>query len=356
MPPQPSDRRQDEDHLDQDDLDQDDLDQDEDELDEDELDQDEDELDEDELDQDEDELDEDELDQDEDELDEDELDEESGPSTGQHWLIPRLGAEAIGTFVLVLAIAGTAAFSNITGVGMLGVALAGGLALTAMVAAVGKYSGAHLNPAVTLGAALAGRLPWLEVLPYWVAQVLGAIGAGAVIKAMTPPTLLTILGMTSTEQFIASTANGYGDKSPLALLAEGQAANAGISEIPSFSLTQAFLIEALVTAALVGVVLAVTRRPNPAAPLAIGATLTVGILLAGLATNAAVNPARATGVAFFAEPWALSQLWLFWLAPLTGALFAGLIAVLVQGDPETADEEEEEEEGWDGTHPEDETD
>lgn len=255
-------------------------------------------------------------------------------------LLPRVAAELFGTFVLVTAIIVVTAFGSLgtQGATPLHIALAGGLALTAMVVAFGSVSGAHLNPAVSLGAAIAGRLSWADLVPYVVAQTLGAVAAGGLLWVITPSTLPAAVGMTSTRAFISGTANGFGTHSPIATLSGGQV---------TFSTAQALVIEAVAAAVLVAVVLAATRRPHPGAPLAIGAAMAVGILVASHVTNAAINPARATGIALFAEPWAIQQLWLFWAAPLLGGAIAGLLALMIQrssADPAEWDEEDWEDE------------
>ncbi|HLV55040.1 MAG TPA: aquaporin [Actinotalea caeni] len=238
-------------------------------------------------------------------------------------LLPRVAAELFGTFVLVTAIVVVAAFGALgtQGSTALHVALAGGLALAAMVASFGAVSGAHLNPAVSLGAAIAGRLSWADLAPYVVAQTLGGVAAGGLLRAVVPAELPAATGATDARAFISTTANGFGSHSPIATLSGGQV---------TFSTAQVLLVELVVTGVLVAVVLAVTRRPHPSAPLAIGGALTVAILVAAPVSNAAVNPARATATAFFAEGWAMSQLWLFWLAPLAGAVIAGLVTMIVE--------------------------
>lgn len=266
-------------------------------------------------------------------------------------LLPRLAAELFGTFVLVSAIVLVASFGALgVTTTALHVAVAGGLALAAMVVAFGAVSGAHLNPAVSLAAAIAGRLSWVDLLPYVVAQTLGAVAAGGLLRVMVPTALPTLLGQSGPSAFVSSAANGFGTHSPLATLTGGQA---------SFSTAQAFIVEAIATAVLVAVVLAATKRPNPAAPLAIGGALTVAILVAAQVTNAAINPARATGVAFFADDWAMSQLWLFWAAPLVGGAIVGLVALLVdrtaepvEWEYEEDDDEDDESVQWEpGTEP-----
>lgn len=248
-------------------------------------------------------------------------------------LLPRVAAELAGTFVLVSAIVVVAAFGGLgSSAGVLYVALAGGLALIGMVVAFGSVSGAHLNPAVSLGAAIAGRLSWADLVPYVVAQTLGAVAAGGLLRVLIPADLPTALGTADVPAVVARAANGFGTNSPLYTLSTGTV---------TVSTAQAFIVEAVTTAILVTVVLAATKRPNPAAPLAIGGALTVAILIAGMLTNAAINPARATGTAFFATGWAMEQLWLFWAAPLVGAAVVGLIALLIDRSHQPAQEWDE---------------
>lgn len=254
-------------------------------------------------------------------------------------LLVRLGAELVGTFILVTAIIVVATFGSLgTTSTALHVALAGGLALTALVVAFGSVSGAHLNPAVSLGAAVAGRLSWADLAPYVVAQTLGGVAAGALLRTIIPSSLPAALGAADTKAVVSTVANGFGTHSPIATLSGGQV---------TFSTAQALVVEAVATAILVGVVLAVTRKPIDGAPLAIGGTLTVGILIAAQVTNAALNPARATATAFFAESWALSQVWLFWVAPLLGGLIAGLIAAMLAPQPAVVDEWDDDDEDED---------
>ncbi|WP_081829651.1 MIP/aquaporin family protein [Paraoerskovia marina] len=239
-------------------------------------------------------------------------------------LLARLGAEAFGTFLLVLAICGVALYARFTNAGLtLSVALAGGLALVAGIAAVGHISGGHFNPAVTFGAAIAGRTSWADLLPYWAAQLVGGTLATLVLFATIPSSGLAILqqgGVIAEESKAAlfqGVANGYGVHSPLASATQGAF---------SFELLAALLIEIVVTAILVGVILAVTRRSDSAsfAPMAIGFTLAVMILIAAPVTNASVNPARSFAAAVFAGDWAWTQLWVFIVAPLAGGAIAAL--------------------------------
>src|SRR5690606_19155925 len=195
-------------------------------------------------------------------------------------LLPRVAAELFGTFVLVTAIVVVAAFGALgtQGSRALHVALAGGLALAAMVASFGAVSGAHLNPAVSLGAAIAGRLSWADLAPYVVAQTLGGVAAGGLLRAVVPAELPAATGATDARAFISTTANGFGSHSPIAKIGRAHV---------TFSTAQVLLVELVVTGVLVAVVLAVTRRPHPSAPLAIGGALTVAILVAAPVSNAA---------------------------------------------------------------------
>ncbi len=231
----------------------------------------------------------------------------------------RIGAEVFGTFFLVLAILGTAVYSFLNaGAANLGVALAAGIALLGGIAAVGHVSGGHFNPAVTLGAAIAGRTSWANVAPYWIAQFVGALLAGLVVFATIPAKLPEVLQAADKSGVFASTVNGYGAHSPLAVAAQGQV---------EFGLWAALLIETIITAVFVGVILGVTdeRRRSRFAPVAIGLTLTVGILVAQPITNGSLNPARSLAAAVFAgsgDIWA--QQWVFLVAPVVGAAIAAL--------------------------------
>jgi aquaporin Z len=224
-----------------------------------------------------------------------------------------LVAEFVGTFWLVFAGCGSAvlaaAFPKV-GIGLLGVSLAFGLAVLTMAYAVGLISGCHLNPAVTIGLMTAGRFPRRDVLPYVVVQVLGAIVAAGALA------------------YIASGAPGFD------LVGSGFAANGFAEHSPgSYSLGAALLTEVLVTFIFLFVILASTdeRAPVEFAPIAIGLCLTLTNLVAIPVTNASVNPARSTGPALFVGGWALQQLWLFWVAPIAGAVLAGLVYPIIGG-------------------------
>ena len=249
----------------------------------------------------------------------------TGPS-----LVARLGAEAFGTFTLVLVGLGIALYSTVSGLGgTLGVALGFGIAVLAGIIAVGHVSGGHFNPAVTLGAAIGGRTSWKDVLPYWLAQLVGGILAAAILFITIPSTLPGLLAQgaeASSKSFFSSVSNGYAEHSPLAVASQGQV---------EFSLVIALLVEIVVTAVFVGIILGATdrRSANVQAPFAIGLALAVLILVAIPVTNASLNPARSTASAIFSDSWALSQLWLFWVAPLVGAALAGLIYRAFAAEP-----------------------
>jgi len=245
-------------------------------------------------------------------------------------LLARLGAEAFGTFFLVLVGVGIALYSTFSNVGGgLGVGLGFGVAVLAAIIAVGHVSGGHFNPAVTLGAALAGRTPFRDLLPYWLAQVVGGALAAAVLFLTVPsnlPGLVSQTGEASVRSFFSSTANGFGTHSPLATLSGGQA---------EFGLVAALLVEVVGTAVFVGVILGATdRRANKQhVPFAVGLTLTVVILLATPVTNASINPARSLAAAIFSDSWAFEQVWLFWVAPLLGAAIAALVYRAFAAEP-----------------------
>lgn len=214
----------------------------------------------------------------------------------------KLAAEAFGTFWLVFGGVGTAVLAGAS-VGALGIALAFGLTVLTMVYAIGPLSGGHFNPAITVGAAVAGRFPRSNVLPYVAAQLVGAfLGALAVL-------------------LVASGARGGYDASVNGLGANGF----GLHSPAGYGVGACFLAEAILTFGFVGVVLGATSSRAPAgfAGIAIGLCLTLVHLVDLPITNASVNPARSTGPALFVGGWALAQLWLFWLAPLLGGALAG---------------------------------
>lgn len=225
-----------------------------------------------------------------------------------------LGAEFFGTFWLVLGGCGSAvlaaAFPGV-GIGLHGVSLAFGLTVLTMAFAIGAISGCHLNPAVSVGLWAGGRFPAAKLLPYIVAQVAGAIVAGAVLY-------LIASGAPGFDVSKGFASNGFGEHSP-----------------GGYSLTAALVCEVVMTAMFLLVILGATDERAPAgfAPIAIGLCLTLIHLISIPVTNTSVNPARSTGVALFVGGWALEQLWLFWVAPILGALLgAGIWRVIGSKD------------------------
>jgi len=218
----------------------------------------------------------------------------------------KLVAEFIGTFWLVLGGCGSAvlaaAFPEV-GIGLAGVSLAFGLTVLTMAYAIGHISGCHLNPAVTIGLWAGGRHPVGEVLPYILAQVIGAI-AGAFVLYMIAS------GKAGFDVAGGLASNGYGVHSPGA-----------------YSLQAGFLTEIVMTLMFLLIILGATDRRAPAgfAPIAIGLGLTLIHLISIPVTNTSVNPARSTGPALMVGGWAIAQLWLFWVAPIAGALIAGFV-------------------------------
>jgi aquaporin Z len=216
-------------------------------------------------------------------------------------------AELLGTFVLVLGGCGSAvlaaAFPQL-GIGFAGVALAFGLTVLIMAYAVGHISGGHFNPAVTLGLIAGGRFPLSQALPYIIAQLAGATAAAAVLYLVAsgqPGFDVTASGFAS---------NGFAEHSP-----------------GGYSLLAGMVIEVVLTAVFLIVIMGATDKGAPAgfAPIAIGLALTLIHLVSIPVTNTSVNPARSTGVALFQGTWALSQLWMFWLMPIVGAVLGGVI-------------------------------
>jgi aquaporin Z len=217
----------------------------------------------------------------------------------------KLSAEFIGTFWLVLGGCGSAvlaaAFPEV-GIGLLGVSLAFGLTVLTMAFAIGHISGCHLNPAVSIGLVVGGRFPASELLPYIIAQVLGGIAGGAVLY-------LIASGQAGFET-AGFASNGYGEHSP-----------------GGYSMVSALLTEVVMTFMFLIIILGATdgRAPAGLAPVAIGLGLTLIHLISIPITNTSVNPARSTGVAVIEGGWAISQLWMFWVAPIVGAALAGLV-------------------------------
>lgn len=227
------------------------------------------------------------------------------PATGNS----RLGAEALGTFWLVLGGCGTAIFAA-EAVGVLGVALAFGLTVVTGAYALGHISGAHFNPAVTIGLAAAKRFDWKDVPAYLAAQVIGGTAAGAVL-------LMLANGRDGFEADGNMATNGFGDHSPA-----------------GYELWSVLIAEVLFTAMFLYVILGVTsKRATPAfAGLTIGLALTLIHLISIPISNTSVNPARSLGVAWFGGGDALAQVWVFLLAPVVGAIIAGVTHALITGD------------------------
>jgi aquaporin Z len=217
----------------------------------------------------------------------------------------KIGAEFIGTFWLVLGGCGSAvlaaAFPDV-GIGLLGVSLAFGLTVLTMAFAIGHISGCHLNPAVSLGLWSGGRFSAAELGPYILAQVVGGIAGAAVLYVIAT-------GQAGFDVTAGFASNGYAEHSP-----------------GGYSMTAALVTEVVMTFMFLIIILGATdkRAPQGFAPLAIGLGLTLIHLISIPVTNTSVNPARSTGVAIFQGDWAVTQLWLFWLAPIVGAILAGI--------------------------------
>ncbi|AEG43556.1 aquaporin [Isoptericola variabilis] len=264
--------------------------------------------------------------------------EETTTTAPVYGLFTRLAAETFGTFALVLAIVSTWAFNALNNGSIVTVALAAGITLLAVTAALGHVSGAHVNPAVTLGLVLSGRAPWSDLLPYWLAQLVGAALAAVVLWSVIPSGYPALIGAADKAAVMQATANGYGDHSPLAVMATRVGAEG------SFTVWSALLVEILLTAVLVGVVLGTTsRRSRVTYPaVAIGLTLTALHLVSWPMTNTSVNPARSFASAIFAGGWTWGQLWLFVVAPLVGAALAALFYRAFSPLPALPGEESEE--------------
>ena len=220
-------------------------------------------------------------------------------------LFKRSVTELLGTFWLVLGGCGSAviAASSPLGIGVLGVALAFGLTVLTMAFAIGHISGCHLNPAVSVGLSVGGRFPAKELPAYIIAQVIGAILAAALIVYIGS-------GKEGFDVAAGLASNGYGEHSP-----------------GKYSMASGFVTELVMTAMFVVIILGATDKRAPAglAPIAIGLALTLIHLISIPVTNTSVNPARSTGPALMVGGWAIAQLWMFWVAPLLGAVLGGVI-------------------------------
>lgn len=225
----------------------------------------------------------------------------------------KLGAEFFGTFWLVLGGCGSAvlaaAFPNV-GIGLHGVSLAFGLTVLTMAYAIGHISGCHLNPAVSIGLWAGGRFPAKDLVPYIIAQVAGGLVAGGVLY-------LIASGKAGFDVSAGFASNGYGAHSP-----------------GGYSLQAALITEVVMTMMFLIVILGATDKRAPAgfAPIAIGLCLTLIHLISIPVTNTSVNPARSTGVALYAGGWAISQLWLFWIAPIVGAVLGAVTYKFIGSD------------------------
>ena len=225
----------------------------------------------------------------------------------------KYGAEFLGTFWLVLGGCGSAvlaaSFPDV-GIGLLGVSLAFGLTVLTMAYAIGHISGCHLNPAVSFGLWAGGRFPAKELLPYIIAQVLGGIVAGGVLFYIAS-------GQPGFDVAAGFASNGYGEHSP-----------------GGYSMQAALVTEVVMTMMFVIVILGATDKRAPAglAPIAIGLCLTLIHLISIPVTNTSVNPARSTGVAIYVGDWAVSQLWMFWVAPIVGAIIGAAIYRFIGGN------------------------
>ena len=224
----------------------------------------------------------------------------------------KLGAEFFGTFWLVLGGCGSAVLAAgfpELGIGLLGVSLAFGLTVLTMAFAIGHISGCHLNPAVSIGLWAGGRFPAKDLLPYIVAQVLGAVAAGGVLY-------LIASGKAGFDLSAGFASNGYGAHSP-----------------DGYSLMAALVTEVVMTMMFLIVILGATdkRAPKGFAPIAIGLCLTLIHLISIPVTNTSVNPARSSGVAVYVGDWAVGQLWLFWVAPIVGGILGAVVYRFIGG-------------------------
>jgi aquaporin Z len=221
-------------------------------------------------------------------------------------------AEFFGTFWLVLGGCGSAvlaaAFPDV-GIGLLGVSLAFGLTVLTMAFAIGHISGCHLNPAVSVGLWAGGRFPANQLLPYIIAQVVGAIVAGGVLYVIAS-------GQAGFDVAAGFASNGYGEHSP-----------------GGYSMLAALVTEIVMTMMFLVIILGATdeRAPKGFAPIAIGLGLTLIHLISIPVTNTSVNPARSTGVGLYVGDWAVSQLWLFWVAPIVGAVIGAAVYKYIGG-------------------------
>ena len=228
-------------------------------------------------------------------------------------LTKKMSAEFIGTFWLVLGGCGSAVLAATfpeVGIGLVGVSIAFGLTVLTMAYAIGHISGCHLNPAVSFGLWTSGRFSTAELLPYIVAQVAGGLAGAAILYVIAS-------GQAGFDVTAGFASNGYAEHSP-----------------GGYSLVAALTTEIVMTFMFLIIILGATdkRAPQGFAPIAIGLGLTLIHLISIPVTNTSVNPARSTAVAIFQGDWAVSQLWMFWLAPIVGAILAGLVYKYFQAE------------------------
>ncbi|HVV41600.1 MAG TPA: aquaporin Z [Nitrobacter sp.] len=223
-------------------------------------------------------------------------------------------AEAIGTFWLTFMGCGSAVLAATfpqVGIGLLGVAFTFGLSVVTMAYAIGHISGCHLNPAITVGLTAGGRFPAGQVVPYVIAQVIGAVAASALLYVIAS-------GAAGFDLAKGFAADGYGEHSP-----------------GHYGLMAGFITEVAMTAMFLFIIMGATHGKAPAgfAPIAIGFTLVMIHLVTIPVTNTSVNPARSTGPALFVGGWALQQLWMFWVAPLIGGIIGGVVYRWLSDEP-----------------------
>ena len=229
----------------------------------------------------------------------------------------RVAAEFFGTFWLVFAGCGSAVLAAKfpeVGIGLVGVAFAFGLSLMTAAYAIGPISGCHINPAVTIGLAVARRFPAKDVIPYIIAQVAGALAGAGILYVIAS-------GAAGFDLSAGFASNGYGEHSP-----------------GGYAMVSCLVCELVMTFVFLMVILGATEHPDLKgfAPIAIGLALTVIHLVSIPVTNTSVNPARSTGPALFVGGWATAQLWFFWVFPIVGAAIAGLLYPLLRGRSESA--------------------
>lgn len=229
----------------------------------------------------------------------------------------KYAAEAIGTFWLTFAGCGSAVIAAgfpQVGIGLVGVSLAFGLSVVTMAYAIGHISGCHLNPAVTVGLAAGGRFPAGQIAPYVIAQVVGAVAAAALLYVIAS-------GAPGFDVSKGFASNGFGEHSP-----------------GKYSLLACLIMEIVMTMMFLFIIMGAThgKAPTGFAPLAIGLALVMIHLVSIPVTNTSVNPARSTGPALFVGGWAISQLWLFWVAPLIGGALGGIIYRWLSEEPASA--------------------